>query len=147
MAIVHQIDTNSIPHAVTLISDWLNEEIRIGLKELGHSDIMPSYAPCLRILELNGGELSTSRLAEKSYRSKPYVTHMVNVLEKNGYIVRVSDEADKRIILIRLTEKGYATQEEIKRLIERIVGKNFSHFSAEELEILAILLNKLSHMY
>lgn len=147
MSPVNTIDTNSIPHAIGLINDWLKEEIRLGLKDIVDGDIMPNYAPCLRILELNSGELAISKLAEKLHRSKPYVTHMVNVLESHGYIRRLSDPSDKRIILVQLTEEGLDIHKKISALIADIVSKNFSHFSSEELEILAILLNKLSNIY
>ncbi len=34
------------------------------------------------------------------------VTHVLNELEKAGYVARVSDPADRRIVLIQPTEKG-----------------------------------------
>ena len=40
------------------------------------------------------------------------VSHMMNVLEKNGYVERVSDPRDRRIVLIHPTESGLAILEE-----------------------------------
>lgn len=34
------------------------------------------------------------------------VTHMINSLEKNHYVERSNDQNDRRIVLIKLTEKG-----------------------------------------
>jgi DNA-binding MarR family transcriptional regulator len=40
------------------------------------------------------------------------VSHMINVLEKNGYVERVSDPRDRRIVLIHPTDSGLAILEE-----------------------------------
>ena len=139
-------DIFSIPHSISLINSWLDDEIRIGLKSLDIKDIVPNYAPILKILEAHGGEMPISYLAEKSQNSKPYVTQMVNILEKSGYIIRGTDPKDKRISLVKLTEKGYETQEKIAQLIKNITLKKFPDFNVEELQILALLLNKVSRV-
>lgn len=36
------------------------------------------------------------------------VTHILNILEKNGYAERTSDPSDRRIVLVRPTEGGLA---------------------------------------
>jgi len=41
----------------------------------------------------------------------PSLNELLNKLEKGGYIVRKQSEADKRIMIIHLTEKGKETQQ------------------------------------
>jgi DNA-binding MarR family transcriptional regulator len=139
-----KVEIFSIPHSVALLGGWVNEELRIGLKKLNLEKILPNYAPSLKILVDHGGEMAITSLAEKSQNSKPYITQMVNVLEKSGYVIRKSMEKDKRISLVSLTEKGYEAQKKIAQLIEEITLTKFTNFSDEELYILALLLNKIT---
>ena len=46
------------------------------------------------------------------------VTHMINSTEEGGYLERLSDSADRRIVLVKLTEKGklFCKQKEEKLL-------------------------------
>jgi len=42
----------------------------------------------------------------------PSLNELLNKLEKGGFIVRTPSEADKRVMIIRLTEKGKSTRQE-----------------------------------
>lgn len=59
-------------------------------------------------------------------------------MEKNGYIVREPSETDKRVILIRLTEKGRTEEQP-----EPDVGNLFNCLSPEEQESFATYLDRM----
>lgn len=140
-------DIYSIPHSIVNINEQLIVELRNGLKQLNYLDIPPGYAPIFRILDHNGGKMTASKLSEKSHKSKPYITQALNALEKSGYITKHADSNDKRIHHVFLTEKGWEAEKAIADLIENIVHTHFSNFSVEELQILALLLNKSSLLF
>lgn len=137
-------DIYSIPHSIVNINEQLTIKLRDGLKKLNYYDIPPSYAPIFRILDHNSGKMTASKISEKSHKSKPFITQALNSLEKSGYITRSADSTDKRIHYVYLTEKGWKAEQAIVELIENIVHTHFSNFSVEELQILALLLNKSS---
>lgn len=137
----------SIPHSISLIYSSLTDELRKELKKANLDMILPNYAPVFRILADYGDDMPLTMLAEKSQNSKPYVTQMVNILEKSGYMIRKNSPSDKRIVFISLTEKGYEAHKAITQIIHKITCSNFENCSKEELIILAILLNKISNVH
>ncbi len=51
------------------------------------------------------------------------VTHLLNPLEDLGYIARLSDPNDRRVVLIGLTDKGDALAEKlISQVQEKLIG-------------------------
>jgi DNA-binding MarR family transcriptional regulator len=55
---------------------------------------------------LNDGSLSLSRLAEAAVRTTGGMTKIVDRLERRGLVERVADPADRRGVLVGLTEDG-----------------------------------------
>ncbi|MDR3314306.1 MAG: MarR family transcriptional regulator [Oscillospiraceae bacterium] len=67
------------------------------------------------------------------------LNELLGKLEKNGYVTRASAEDDKRIILVRLTEKGRAL-EQADTLPESV----FTCFTPEELRTFGEYLERLT---
>ena len=55
--------------------------------------------------------LKASDLSNRMQVTPAAVTHLINDLEKAGYVERVSDPGDRRIVLIRPTEAGLKMME------------------------------------
>jgi DNA-binding MarR family transcriptional regulator len=71
------------------------------------------------------------------------VTNTLQLLEKNGYISRVSVDEDARLKKIQLTEKGIAIHEVIMKSILEVEGELNNVYTQDELEELFYLLDKL----
>lgn len=71
------------------------------------------------------------------------VTNTLQLLEKNGYIIRVSVDEDARLKKILLTDKGIGIHDVIRRSILEVEGELCSVYTKEELEELFYLLDKL----
>lgn len=50
--------------------------------------------------------ITVSMISELMEISKPAVSQMINVLEEKGYVERVTTKKDRRVVHVRLTEKG-----------------------------------------
>lgn len=70
-------------------------------------------------------------------------TNALQLLEKNGYITRVSVDEDARLKKIMLTEKGMQVYEVVRNGILDVESKLSSVYTSEELEELFYLLDKL----
>lgn len=66
------------------------------------------------------GPLCQSELAEKLLKSGGNLTLVVDNLEKAGYVLRERDPADRRFVVVKLTENGQAF---IANLWPKVVGK------------------------
>jgi len=60
----------------------------------------------LGTLMKGGTPLSMSELGKRQYISKPYMTILVDQLIQNGYVQRIPDPGDRRVINITLTPEG-----------------------------------------
>jgi DNA-binding MarR family transcriptional regulator len=70
------------------------------------------------------------------------VTHLINPLEKAGYIERLPAPNDRRIVLIGLTDKGTKVAEAlISEVQEQLIGL-VNHLGEEDSKILIRLMSK-----
>ena len=70
-------------------------------------------------------------------------SELIGRLEEDGYLVRETDENDRRAVLLKLTEAGKARAEEIKAERESFLSELFSKLTEDEKETLSNLLDKL----
>jgi len=89
------------------------------------------------------GPLCQGELAEKLLKSGGNLTLVVDNLEKAGYVLRERDPADRRFVVVRLTEKGQAF---IAALFPRVVAnvtREMGALSSTELLDLSRLCKKI----
>ncbi len=72
--------------------------------------------------------IQPSELGELMDVTRPTITSMVNSLERQGYVQRLNDDSDRRVVFVRPTEKG-------DRLVEA-ARENFEETMAEMVEYL-----------
>ena len=142
-----QVAITSIIHTISVINEWLDQELRERLQFIGNGDVTTSFAPSFRVLRAADGTLPITQLAERMHRSKPYVTHMVNQMQRSGYFARSKHAEDRRVNSVILTEKGFAVAKEIDDTIAEMTAAQLSIFTPEELGLLAILLGKAARPF
>ncbi len=89
------------------------------------------------------GPLCQGELAEKLLRSGGNLTLVVDNLEKAGLVVRERDPADRRFVVVKLTEKGSAFIAELFPKIVANVTREMSRLSSTELLDLGRLCKKV----
>lgn len=77
-------------------------------------DITISQLKILMLLSFNK-EMSIGELAESLNVSLPNMTGIVNRLSRQGYLIRNKSEKDRRIILLKLSEKAEKKLVELKQ--------------------------------
>jgi DNA-binding MarR family transcriptional regulator len=76
---------------------------------------------------------SISNLGQKINVSKSQMTSRIDSLVENGYITRVSDDVDRRIIRIKLTEHGHDFLDSTQKTLEADLDKLLSPLNLEEM--------------
>lgn len=89
------------------------------------------------------GPLCQGELAEKLLRSGGNLTLVVDNLEKAGYVARERDPADRRFVVVKLTDKGTKFIGEIFPRVLRNVTQEMSVLSSTELFDLGRLCKKI----
>ncbi|MET9913150.1 MarR family winged helix-turn-helix transcriptional regulator [Streptomyces sp. NPDC006476] len=79
----------------------------------------PTDLQCLNLLTLEGGPVTTGRIAELTGLTTGSATRLVDRLEKAGYVVRRRDAADRRKVLVLTVPEKIA---EFGRMWERLSG-------------------------
>lgn len=59
--------------------------------------------------------VTVSMLSERLHNSRPAVTRLINDLEEQGYVVKLTAKQDRRFVYLMLTPDGQAVLSEAKR--------------------------------
>ena len=89
------------------------------------------------------GPLCQSELAEKLLKSGGNLTLVVDNLEKAGYVLRERDPADRRYVVVKLTEKGQAFIAALFPKVVANVTREMSVLSSTELADFGRLCKKI----
>jgi DNA-binding MarR family transcriptional regulator len=99
-------------------------------------ELRPSENELLILLYLsideNKTELSASELSDLLKITPAGVTHLINPLEELGYIVRLKDPNDRRIVLIGLTRKGKQFAEALIEIAADKIGGLVDYLGEED---------------
>jgi len=96
----------------------------------------------LNILYMEPGSIQ-SEIAVKTYKDKTNVTRILDVLSKNGYVIREKHENDRRSSCIYLTDAGRKTFEDLIPYIKSINEQFRKDISDEDLGIFLNVLEKI----
>jgi len=108
-----------------------------------NSDITPGAYYVMMYLK-KYDSLSMSDLGKMLLISKPNVTALVNKLIAKGFVIRSSTKQDRRIIMIRLSSKGFQFIEKINKKYLLQIKKRFMSLSDNELEMFSVSLQNVS---
>jgi DNA-binding MarR family transcriptional regulator len=88
-------------------------------------------------------KVTQQTLCNLTAKDKPSMTRLIDKLEKNNLVTRVSDFNDRRINLIHLTNAGMDLQVKATELVQKIVDKTLSNIPEDELNISREVLRKI----
>lgn len=113
----------------------LSRKMEYLWKEIYTKTFPGSQSYIMFMLQKKGSQ-KMSELADDLHITAGAVTSAANHLIEHGYIVRVSDEKDRRIVRLELTEKGSETLNGLQ-VEGRIIMKSVFHgISDQDLEVL-----------
>ena len=120
-------------------ADKLNELMPVIMKEFSRRQANELYKgkitlPQFLVLESlsRDGAIKMSELAHFMYVSTAAMTGIVDRLVRDGYVVRVLDEVDRRIIKIKLTPRGSGLVKKINEQRNQMTIKIFGKISEKD---------------
>jgi len=90
--------------------------------------------------------LSMTDLGKILFISKPNVTSLINKLILKDFVIRLSDELDRRIIIIKLSEKGILFVEKYNKKYMDHLRRRLMSLSDNELELFSVSLQNVKDM-
>lgn len=92
------------------------------------------------------GSLHIAEIGEKLQIPKPQMTHLVDRLEKLEIAERKTDENDRRITNLSLTEKGLQIYHELDDTLHSSIREKLSCLNESELRDISASLRKLAEI-
>ena len=115
---VFAIDTQALFALLSgKISTAINRKLYRNFRKM-NIDITPEQWTVLYYLWSKDG-VTQQELCNTTFKDKPSMTRLIDNLEKQGLVTRSSDARDRRINIIRLTEKGSGLEEVTQALVVR----------------------------
>lgn len=87
--------------------------------------------------------LSQQELCNRTFRDKPSITRLIDNLEKQKLVKRISSAEDKRINLVCLTESARELQETTLKIANETMDEALIGVSREEIEMVKNVLQKV----
>ena len=93
------------------IDEFYNKTVFKNGENLG-TDLSPSFIKSIFAFLEEDKEYPIGELGKNARVKKSTITDMVDRLEKDGIAERVRDDGDRRVVKVRLTEKGKKARKE-----------------------------------
>ena len=120
-------------------SDLRTATLRLARRlraEKADDELSDGQYSVLALLYLHGPN-TLGALADREHISPPSMNRTVNCLEESGYLVRETDEVDRRKVNISLTETGTETVRATTQKRDTWLRNQLSELSPDEREIVA----------
>ncbi|MFC8345814.1 MarR family winged helix-turn-helix transcriptional regulator [Streptomyces sp. NPDC057280] len=105
-----------------------------------HLGLHPTDLQCLNLLTLEGGPVTTGRIAELTGLTTGSATRLVDRLERAGYVVRERDVVDRRRVLVTTVPEKIV---EFGRVWDRLGGGWVALFDDLDAEQLALIVDHM----
>ena len=90
---------------------------------------------CYVLIEINKAQrLTMNEISEKMNLSTSTMTRIVNNLVRDGFVKRVKDESDRRVVYASLTDKGLDAANELQLSIKDYYRKTVDNLPKGEVE-------------
>lgn len=109
-------------------------------------ELSPLTEGQLNILELllDNNETKPSDLLQHLSTTPAAITTILDRMERNELITRVRDDHDRRIVWIKVTEKGHVEAERGAAVKRNIIEQSLDNISAHNQQLLVYLLGKVA---
>jgi len=129
---------------------YLGRRIFNQMLQRDQLDVNPGQGRILYVLWQND-EIPINELAKQTALGKSTLTTMLNRLEAEEHLMRVPSQDDRRMILIKLTEKNKALHEKYERVSQEMTERFYQDFTTEEIDafeafLIRILKNLSDHL-
>lgn len=102
-------------------------------KEIYQATFPGSQSVIMYFLE-QSGPLKMSELADMLHLTAGAVTTASNKLIEHGYISRIRDEKDRRVVRLSITETGQQTMNVLQENGRNMMKSTFEHASTDDIE-------------
>lgn len=123
------------------VSAAINRKLLRNFKASG-LDITPEQWTVLLYLWEKEG-VTQQTLCNATYKDKPSMTRLIDNMEKQHLVVRISDKNDRRNKLIHLTKTGKDLEAKARQINKKTLKEALAGLTIEDLQISQEVLKKI----
>ncbi|XDD51171.1 MarR family winged helix-turn-helix transcriptional regulator [Leptospira sp. WS92.C1] len=131
-----------IIYMISRIRDEFHRHLNSELKEKGLGALSTTHADILFAL-VKKKRAQMQEIAKMINRDKSTLTALVDKLENLGFVERIRDPGDQRIVHLGLTSKAFTIRPILLGISRSLVNNLYKGFTEEEKKELVRLLEKL----
>jgi len=120
----------------------LDGEIVAALRDRGISDLRPSHARAMLLIDRAGTRLG--ELSQRAQVTKQAMMQVVDELVAMGFARRVPDPGDARAKIVKLTARGLRNRAEARRVLAMVDGRIKRRLGDRRYDALRVALAELS---
>lgn len=136
-------DLKSFAFTITRIASRYKTEIAQSFLSNGMPDVTPDYWIVIEKL-MQEDNITIGQLAKKTSKDNASITRIIDGMERNDLVNRVSSSNDKRSYHIVLTKYSRSIFEKLKEIEENVFSKSTEGLSPIEVKE---LIRMLDHLY
>ncbi|WP_373468768.1 MarR family winged helix-turn-helix transcriptional regulator [Acidianus infernus] len=103
-----------------------------------------SYTEVSTLYFLKSGEKNVSSLAEFVGVNKSTMVEILDRLESEGMITRSRDEKDRRVVLVKITQKGLEELENVRQAYKNLINDILSRSEGNIIKFFQIVIEEVS---
>lgn len=123
------------------VSAAINRKLSRNFR-LNGLEITPEQWTVLLFLWEKDG-VSQQELCNATFKDKPSMTRLINNMERQHLVVRISNKKDKRTNLVHLTKTGKELKDKTRRITNKTLREALDGVTLEELSISQEVLRKI----
>ncbi|MBR6285721.1 MAG: MarR family transcriptional regulator [Bacteroidaceae bacterium] len=123
------------------VSAAINRKLNRNFRQ-NNIDITPEQWTVLIYLWEKDG-VTQQELCNATYKDKPSMTRLIDNMERQDLVTRISSKSDRRINLIHLTKTGRELEEKSRYVANRTLKEALQGLSIDELNISQEVLRKV----
>lgn len=139
----HFVLDESVGFLINRTAVFLKRELQHAFRREGLSTTAEQWAVLSRLWEQEG--LSQVQLAERTFKDKPNVTRMLEVLQNGGLVVRRQDDRDRRAYQVFLTSEGRRLRDHMVPLAVEVLDRALKGLDERSVNRLKKTLRDIDH--
>ncbi len=115
------------------VSMAINRKLYRDFKSAGFEFTPEQWTVLYCLWEKDG--VTQQELCNKTFKDKPSMTRLIDNLEKQNYVVRIADAADRRTNMIHLTRLGKESKDLANDVVLSAMSEAFEGVSEKDYEL------------
>lgn len=125
------------------VSAAINRKLYRNFRQNGLEISPEQWTVLLFLWEKDG--VTQQELCNATFKDKPSMTRLIDNMERQHLVVRISDQRDRRTNLIHLTRSGRDLEDNARIIVNQTLEEALEGITVEQLDITQQVMKRIFH--